>query len=260
MKKSPLAFMLLMAFAFSSQANAQLINAGATVSASATVSTDVDCSNVPVTQGPENLAWQAACNPRLQDRPERQPNPEMEASRAELEEARGNSAELRDTQKVEADARREETKEMSADLREDVRAGEVDREEAKVEMEAQREANVEAGAEARENRVAAQTEVVSKRQAMIDVRVAAVREKDAGLADIMENYYGQIMDNIEAVQAKQTSIINRVKSGSMTVAEAQAEFKAYIAVEKVSVQNLIVDMKAAITVYQEAKKSAASDE
>ena len=251
MKKSPLAFMLLMALAFSSQANAQLINAGAAIGASATVNTDIDCSNAPVTQGPENLAWQAACHPRAQG--ERQPNPEMEARRSDLEAARENVVDVRAEQQAEIEARREETQSMNTELRTSVQAGETDREEAKAQITAQREEAREEGVENREERAEARTEVVSSRQAMVDTRIAQIREKDSGLADIMEDYYGQIMAKVEAVQAKQTALIEAVKSESMTAADAKVEFKAYIEVEKASIQTLMTEMKAAITAYRSAK-------
>ena len=103
--------------------------------------------------------------------------------------------------------------------------------------------NQEAAVADRTERVEAKSAIVSKRQAMVDTRIATVREKNPEMADIMEDYYGQIMAKIEAVQAKQSAMLAAVQAGEMTGADARVEFKAYVEVEKADIKALIADGK-----------------
>jgi hypothetical protein len=73
------------------------------------------------------------------------------------------------------------------------------------------------------------------------------------MADIMEDYYGQIMAKIEAVQAKQSAMLAAVQAGEMTGADARVEFKAYVEVEKADIKALIAEMKTEITALRDAR-------
>jgi len=160
---------------------------------------------------------------------------------------------MREEQKSDAADRREATKATGAELREEVKSGDLEKEAAQAQMQAQRDSNQEAAVADRTERVEAKSAIVSKRQAMVDTRIATVREKNPEMADIMEDYYGQIMAKIEAVQAKQSAMLAAVQAGEMTGADARVEFKAYVEVEKADIKALIAEMKTEITALRDAR-------
>lgn len=225
--------MLMLAFGISTSATyAQSLNSSVNVTSSTTV------------------------NAEQRERPQREPNPEMQKARADIQADREALNALREEQQEARTNRRAATQEMGGELRANVQAGEMEREEAQVEMAAQRESNRAAAVEEREERAAARTEIVSKRQAMIDARIAAVRERSPEMAEIMENYYSQIMDKIAGVQALQTELIASVSAGEMTGAEAKAEFKAFIEVEKAAIKSLMEELKAEVSAFREAQTAS----
>jgi len=238
MKNKNLALLLLMALSLGT-AHAQVVEETTTVDVM--TQNEVQSSMSPIDR--------ARMNGDLME----QRKATNEAARAEIEGARENLSDMREEQKSDAADRREATKATGAELREEVKSGDLEKEAAQAQMQAQRDSNQEAAVADRTERVEAKSAIVSKRQAMVDTRIATVREKNPEMADIMEDYYGQIMAKIEAVQAKQSAMLAAVQAGEMTGADARVEFKAYVEVEKADIKALIAEMKTEITALRDAR-------